>query len=150
MSGVNVRLAALLPDAPAGAGTDAPVSVPADRLPEVAQALRTDADEPMDYLRDIVGMDWGTEIGALYYLECTRTGSRVTLRVAIPRQEVPVLPSVYGIWRTAELKEREVMDFFGIRFTGHPDMRRLFLREDSARGPYARPPAGASGRTRRR
>lgn len=130
MSGVKERLAALLPDAPVGAGTDAPVSVPADRLPEVAQALRTDAAEPMDYLRDIVGMDWGTEMGALYYLECTRTGSRVTLRVAVPRQEVPVLPSVYSIWRTAELKEREVMDFFGIRFTGHPDMRRLFLRED--------------------
>ena len=42
------------------------------------------------------------------------------------------LPSVCGIWKTAEIKEREAYDFFGIRFTGHPDMRRLYLREDWA------------------
>lgn len=45
-------------------------------------------------------------------------------------EENPLLPSVCRIWKTAEIKEREAFDFFGIRFTGHPDMRRLFLRED--------------------
>lgn len=97
----------------------------------VAEALRNDADAPMDYLRDVVGMDWGEEgLGALYYLESTRTYGRVTLRTMTTDRDAAFLPSVCDLWKTALIKEREVFDFFGIRFLNHPDMRRLFLRED--------------------
>ena len=109
-----------------------------EELYGVASGLRHDAAEPMDYLRDIVGMDWGEEgLGALYYLECTSTGARRVLKVvAADREDASgcaehaFLPSVCDLWKTARIKEREVFDFFGIRFTGNPDMRRLFLRED--------------------
>lgn len=56
----------------------------------------------------------------------------MTLRTDTDGREDPFLPSVCRIWKTAEIKEREAYDFFGIRFTGHPDMRRLYLREDWA------------------
>ena len=85
----------------------------------------------MDFLRDIVGMDWGEEgLGALYLLESTRTGARITLKAVTTDREKALLPTVSDLWKTALIKEREVYDFFGICFLNHPDMRRIFLRED--------------------
>lgn len=95
-----------------------------------AEMLRHDSEEPMDFLRDIVGMDWGESLGALYYLESSVTYSRVVLKTATSDRDQAFLPSVCDLWKTAEIKEREVYDFFGIRFLNNPDMRRIFLRED--------------------
>ncbi len=106
------------------------VLVPAKDFRRVAEALRRDEEDALDYLRDIVGMDWGETLGALYYLESTTTHRRLTLKVETADRERPVLPGVGDLWKTAEIKEREVYDFFGIIFTGHPRLRRLFLRED--------------------
>ena len=108
------------------------VHVPADRLEDVCHRLHDDAEEPMDYLRDLVGVDQGEGCLSTYYqLESSRTGSRVMLRAdAVEREGRATLPSVSGLWKTAEIKEREAYDFLGILFTGNPDMRRLFLRED--------------------
>ena len=108
------------------------VRVPADKLEDVCRRLHDDADEPMDYMRDLVGVDQGDGRYSVYYqLESTRTHGRVMLcSDAATGEEGPLLPSVCQVWKTAEIKEREAYDFFGIRFTGHPDMRRLFLRED--------------------
>lgn len=98
---------------------------------KVAEMLRADKEEPMDYLRDIVGMDWGEDgLGALYYLEASNTYAQVTLKTSTTDREKAFLPSVCDLWKTAEIKEREVFDFLGIRFLNNPDMRRLFLRED--------------------
>ena len=113
------------------AGNAGVISIPAGELRRVAEGLRRDKDVPMDYLRDIVGMDWGEEgLGAIYFMESAGTGERVALKVAVTDREQPLLPTVSDLWKTALIKEREVFDFFGIRFAGHPDMRRLFLRED--------------------
>lgn len=113
------------------AGNAQVISIPAGELRRTAEGLRHDRDVPMDYLRDIVGMDWGEEgLGAVYFMESSATGGRVALKVAVTDRERPLLPTVSDLWKTALVKEREVFDFFGIRFTGHPDMRRLFLRED--------------------
>ena len=107
------------------------IPVKAEELYNEASRLRYDEAQPMDYLRDIVGMDWGEEgLGALYYMECTATGERRVLKAVAADRENAFLPSVCSLWKTAVIKEREVFDFFGIRFTGNPDMRRLFLRED--------------------
>lgn len=106
------------------------VTVSQDKFYEVAKALRYDKDEPMDFMRDIVGMDWGESLGALYYLESTVTYRQIILKTFTTDRENPFLVSVSDLWKTALIKEREVYDFFGIRFLNHPDMRRLFLRED--------------------
>lgn len=106
------------------------VEIAAEDFYAVAKALRYDKDAPMDYLCDIVGMDWGDKLGVLYYLESSKDYSQVTLKTSTADRENPLLPSVCDLWKTAEIKEREVYDFYGIRFLNHPDMRRLFLRED--------------------
>lgn len=85
----------------------------------------------MDFLKTLTGMDWGEEgLGVVYQLENTITHACCALRTVTPNRENPILPSVCHIWRVAHTYEREVYDFFGIRFANHPDMRRLFLRED--------------------
>ena len=55
---------------------------------------------------------------------------------AMEGQMVAYIPTVSNIWKVADLLEREVYDFFGIVFLGHPDMRRLFLRSDFKGYPF--------------
>lgn len=119
------------PDSSVDCKGESIVTVRKEDFRKVAEALRNDSDDPMDFLRDIVGMDWGEEgLGAIYFLESTSSRERIALKTSDTDRGNPFLPSVCDLWKTAELKEREVFDFFGIRFLNNPDMRRLFLRED--------------------
>lgn len=117
-----------VPAAPAKNQLDAKVVAPADLRKEM-ERLR--AEEHMDFLENLTGLDWEEEgLGVIYQLESTETGKRVSLKSVCADRENPMLPSVSDLWDIANIYEREVYDFYGIIFTGHPDMRRIFLRED--------------------
>lgn len=105
------------------------------------EMLRLRNEDQMDFLESLTGMDWGIPddkdkegtlrgLGVVYHLESTSTGKRIVVKTSTLERENPKLPSVIDIWKGANLPEREVYDFFGIIFDGHPDMRRLFLRND--------------------
>lgn len=116
------------PAAPAKNQLDTKVVAPADLRKEM-ERLRT--EEHMDFLENLTGLDWEEEgLGVIYQLESTETGKRVSLKSVCADRENPMLPSVSDLWDIANIYEREVYDFYGIIFTGHPDMRRIFLRED--------------------
>lgn len=116
------------PAAPAKNQLDAKVVAPADLRKEM-ERLR--AEEHMDFLENLTGLDWEEEgLGVIYQLESTETGKRVSLKSVCADRENPMLPSVSDLWDIANIYEREVYDFYGIIFTGHSDMRRIFLRED--------------------
>lgn len=116
------------PAAPAKNQLDAKVVAPADLRKEM-ERLRT--EEHMDFLENLTGLDWEEEgLGVIYQLESTETGKRVSLKSVCADRENPMLPSVSDLWDIANIYEREVYDFYGIIFTGHPDMRRIFMRED--------------------
>ncbi len=85
-----------------------------------------------DYLVTIVGEDFGEEgLGCIYILENTDTNERTSVKaIAEKIGDDYVLPTVTMHWKSADLLEREVFDFVGIKFIGHPDMRRLYLRSD--------------------
>lgn len=104
--------------------------IPSSELEAVCLRLHEDKTDPMDYLRDLVAADYGDKFSVFYQLESSKTGARVILRTDTEGHDAPFLPTVCHLWKTAEIKEREAYEFFGIRFTGHPDMRRIFLRED--------------------
>lgn len=88
-------------------------------------------EQGYDFLRCLTGMDWGEDgLGAVYHLENTLTQENVVLKTKTTELSDPILLSVCDIWKGAEFYEREIFDYFGISFLGHPDMRRLFLRED--------------------
>ncbi|GHT16613.1 NADH-quinone oxidoreductase subunit C/D [Bacteroidia bacterium] len=107
------------------------VTVPADKCYEVARYLRYDSEQKFDYLIDIVGMDYGDTLGVIYYLSPSAQPAQVlALKTGTANREQPQLLSVCDLWDSASVYEREVYDYFGIRFVNHPDMRRIFLRQD--------------------
>ncbi|MEN6455052.1 MAG: NADH-quinone oxidoreductase subunit C, partial [Prolixibacteraceae bacterium] len=104
------------------------IEIPLEQFRDEALKLRN--EKQMDYLVNLVGMDWGDRLGVVYQFESTVTGEQIAVRTSTTDRERPELPTVCDIWKAANFKEREVYDYFGIRFINHPDMRRLFLRND--------------------
>ena len=96
-----------------------------------AEMQRLKDEEHFDFLETLTGMDWGEDgLGVVYNLWSTTQNKRISLKTATTDRENPFLPTVSDLWNIANIYEREVFDFFGIKFLGHPDMRRIFLRED--------------------
>lgn len=111
-----------------------PIEVEPSALRKEMERLKT---EGMDFLECLTGVDWMEEgLGCIYTLTSTSTGKVVHVKTATLDRENPLLPSVSDLWAVANIYEREVFDFYGIRFTGHPDMRRVFLREDWVGYPF--------------
>jgi NADH-quinone oxidoreductase subunit C len=72
--------------------------------------------------------------GLVYLLADTRTNRRLTVRTFVNDPE-PAVPSIVDLWQGADWLEREVWDLFGVRFEGHPDLRRIVLPEVFAAHP---------------
>lgn len=98
----------------------------------VSEMTKLKNERHFDYLVTIVGEDFGEEgLGCIYILENTDTHERVSVKqIAKQIGDDHVLPTTYHLWKISNLLEREVYDFLGIKFLGHPDMRRLYLRND--------------------
>ena len=98
----------------------------------VSEMTKLKNEKHFDYLVTIVGEDFGEEgLGCIYILENTDTHERVSVKqIAKQIGDDHVLPTTYHLWKISDLLEREVYDFLGIKFLGHPDMRRLYLRND--------------------
>ena len=106
--------------------------VPAERLMEVAEFARDDERTKFEQLNDLAGVDYLNYPGAtdrfavVYSLLSLKHNHRLWLKVFV-NDPNPEIPSVTSVWRGAEWPEREVFDLFGIKFTDHPDLRRMFL-----------------------
>ena len=102
-----------------------------ESVAEVARYLRDESDLQFNYLMCVSGVDYGAGkgLGVVYHLQSMPLMHQIVLKVDLPR-ESPAVPSVALIWRTADWPEREIYDLFGIRFEGHPDLRRIFLPDD--------------------
>ncbi|MBM4353138.1 MAG: NADH-quinone oxidoreductase subunit C [Deltaproteobacteria bacterium] len=105
------------------------------RLKDVCLFLRDDAGAAMDQPIDLTAVDYRTFEGArpqeerfavVIHLRSLKHGHRLRLRVPVPEND-PVVPSTTAVWKGLVWFEREVFDMFGIRFDGHPDLRRLLL-----------------------
>ena len=103
------------------------VVVQKENLLKFCNSLKNDPKTKFDYLFCLTGMDWGKELGVIYHLESTTLKHELVVKVKTEDRENPELDSVWEIWRTAELHEMEVFDFFGIKFKNHPNLKRLFL-----------------------
>ncbi len=126
---IKEKIAAMEPSAVWSDAGDGMFRVPVSSFRTLAEKLRN--EEGFDFLRSLTGMDWGEEgLGCVYHLENTMTGENVVLSTADADRDNARVPSVHDLWKGANFNEREAYDFFGIRFVGHPDLRRLFLRDD--------------------
>ncbi len=106
------------------------IFVQPEQLHALMAQLKSNEQTHFDYLFCLSGVDWGTELGVVYHLESTIHRHSIVVKVKTPDRENPTLDSVYDIWMTAEFHEREVYDFFGIKFNNHPNLKRLFLTDE--------------------
>ena len=103
------------------------ISVSPGLLFSTATALKENAETRFDMLVSITGMDWGKELGVVYHLRSTEHNHMIVLKTRVSDRENPEIDSLCPLWPAADFHEREVYDLLGIKFRGHPDLRRLFL-----------------------
>ena len=131
MVNIQEKISKICPSATFEEGQYLLVTVPDKDWYQLAKALKEDADLNFDVLSALVGMDWKDSLGCLYYLTSTKNDwQMLTVKVATEDRQNPMLHSVSDLWKVALFQEREVYDFYGIKFINHPDMRRFFLRND--------------------
>ena len=131
MSDIKEKIEKICPSATFSEGDTLMVSVPEKDWHALAKSLKEDRDLNFDVLSAVVGMDWKESLGVIYYLTSTsRNWEVIAVKVAVTDRKNPMIHSVTDLWKVANFQEREVYDFYGIKFINHPDMRRFFLRND--------------------
>ena len=108
------------------------VNVPKEQIVEVCKFLKEDPNLQFDLLADLCGIDMNTpekRFGVIYNLFSVSKKHRIRLKT-FTEEDDPKVPTVTGIWATANWHERETYDMFGIVFEGHPDLRRVYMPED--------------------
>ena len=107
------------------------VIVDKSKILEALFFLKSDPDCSFDMLTDLFGVDNYKEkprFELIYFLNSIKHKIRLAVKVGV--EEGEAVPSASGIWKAAEWFEREIYDMFGIRFEGHPDLRRILLDEE--------------------
>lgn len=109
------------------------LNVGREGLLEVLSFLRHDTKFHFDFLSDLSGVDLGEfavpRFAVSYHLYSLKLNHRIRVKLYLDEDDARV-PTVSGIWRTANWHEREVYDMFGIVFDGHPDLRRILMPAD--------------------
>jgi NADH-quinone oxidoreductase subunit C len=99
-------------------------------LSGVARLLKDSPDLDFAFLVSITAVDYIEYIEIVYHLLSMRRNQRAVVKMRCYDREEPTVPSVVGVWQGADLQEREVWDLMGVRFEGHPNMKRILLWED--------------------
>ena len=116
-------------------GQDA-ITIRGASIRDVAQFLRDEPDLAMNFLMDLAGVDyleygddraWRFEV--VYNFYSLGQNHRYRVKVAVPEDQLEV-PSLWDLWPVANWMEREVYDMFGVRFSGHPNLRRILCHDD--------------------
>ncbi len=111
---------------------DASVSVAPERVLDVARFLRDDPALRFDMPIDVTVVDYlgqRPRFEVVYHLYSIHYHHRVRLKARV-LEDTPTIPSVIPVWVGANWLERETYDMYGIRFSGHPDLRRIYLYEE--------------------
>ncbi|MEK9658797.1 MAG: NADH-quinone oxidoreductase subunit C [Chloroflexota bacterium] len=116
------------PDAVTGVTGDA-VWVRPEAIAQVCAFLRQDPSHDFALLNAVTAVDRVEHFELVYHLTSLSRNATAVLKAAVPGREDPTLPTVSTVWRGALLQEREIWDLMGVRFEGHPDLRRILTWE---------------------
>jgi NADH-quinone oxidoreductase subunit C len=112
------------------------VLVKRDMIRDICLYLRDEPALKMDHLADLTAVDYsrypgdsGPRFEVVYNLISTEYRHRIRLKARVTEED-PRIDTVSSVWQTANWHERETYDLMGIRFNGHPDLRRILLPED--------------------
>lgn len=108
------------------------ITVDREAIVSICRFLKEEPELRYEFLADLCGVDWWGKreprFEVVYNLYSISRADRIRVKIRVP-EEVEV-PSVTEIWPNADWHEREVFDLFGLRFSGHPDLRRILMPED--------------------
>ncbi|MEE9365155.1 MAG: NADH-quinone oxidoreductase subunit C [Dehalococcoidales bacterium] len=103
--------------------------VRSDSLTDVARFLKDTEGLDFDFLNFVTATDFYDHFEVVYMLSSLEHNHSLMVKVRCYGRENPSLPSVVSLWQGADFQEREIYDLFGIRFEGHPNLKRIFLWE---------------------
>ena len=127
---LKTRIAEMVPSAGFEDGGEwTTVLVDAAVWEDLARQLRSEKGLDLDYLFCLTAVDWKTHLTMVYHLTSTVYRHTLVVKIKLDRER-PSVQTVSDIWRTAEFHEREAYDLMGVVFTGHPDLRRLFMTDE--------------------
>jgi NADH-quinone oxidoreductase subunit C len=107
------------------------IVVPASRVLQVMAHLRDTSGAVFDFCSDVTATDWPPRAERFDLIYCLySTTLRHRIRVKVRAADGQGVPSVAGIWPAANWFEREIFDLFGIRFEGHPNLRRILMPDE--------------------
>jgi NADH:ubiquinone oxidoreductase subunit C len=130
LSGADVaqRLAGSVPGA-ALSWSDDEVRVAPESLVAACRFLKESPDLAMDYLTAVTAVDYVERFEVVYHMMSLSLNHSVVLKTDVFGRDDVAVPSVVEVWQGADLQEREVWDLMGVRFTGHPNMKRILTWE---------------------
>ena len=105
------------------------IVVNSDSLLAVAAFLKDTRGLDLDYLNYITAIDYYDHFEVVYQLVSLEHNHSLVLKARCYQRDNPALPSVVSLWQGADFQEREIYDLMGIRFEGHPNMKRIVLWE---------------------
>ncbi|MDA0263795.1 MAG: NADH-quinone oxidoreductase subunit C [Chloroflexi bacterium] len=115
----------LAPDRP----DDGALWVNAPKIADVAAFLRSDAGLDFNFLSSISAVDYISHFDVVYHLTSFSKRHTALMKTRLDGRYELALPTVYHLWRGADFQEREIWDLMGIRFEGHPNLKRIMLWE---------------------
>ena len=101
--------------------------VKSDSLLAVAAFLKENDGLKFDYLNYITAVDYYSYFEVVYQLTSTEHNHTVIIKTRCYDRDNPTVPSVIELWQGADFQEREIYDLMGVKFEGHPNMKRIFL-----------------------
>ena len=133
--------------------------IKADTLVEVCRYLKAEPELAFDYLTSITAVDYLDYFELVYHLASLEHNHMAVLKVRCYGRSDPEVPSVVAVWKTADLQEREIWDLMGVKFSGHPNLKRVltwegfsghplrkdFLSFDQAKGKISSPVPAVPG-----
>jgi NADH-quinone oxidoreductase subunit C len=101
-----------------------------DALVEACRWLRDDPRTKFEQCHDVTAIDWIDHFEVVVHLYSLSRKHACCVKVKTPSREDATCPSITSVWPAADWHERETWDLLGVKFTGHPDLRRILLPED--------------------
>ncbi len=109
------------------------VEIPADRNLDIIGWLKTNEDLKMEFLTDVCAVHYpeqkGRELAVVYHLHSWTKNYRMRVKCFVSADK-PEIASLTGLYNSANWMERETFDFYGVQFSGHPDLRRILNMDE--------------------